>query len=297
MKRLIAALFLIIAAFSFPCAEEAFAGAWTVPQYHVWSEYYMKWDYAKRYYDPSGTQRRLSNDGRNWEFVQEPKMEYGVTDYLTALGSLEFKEAHYKEYDRPADWGPFVRKNHALTNVKLGARLRIIEKPVVCSIQGKFFIYPGYGIYHGDDPAYQHQPGIGHGDDAFELRVLMGKTFDMPFTRKFKLPCYWGAETGYRWRKSPVASDIPYFFECGFWPVKWFLVKTEIDGYKCNPGTGSIKESYGIWRIGGAWQVFGDSVLRRGDKMFNLEFQYGMTVWGKNTNAYQEWVLKVQTQF
>ncbi|MCX5686136.1 MAG: hypothetical protein NTW09_01545, partial [Candidatus Omnitrophica bacterium] len=89
----------------------------------------------------------------------------------------------------------------------------------------------------------------------------------------------------------------PYFFECGFWPSSYFLVKTEIDGYTFHGGTGSIKESYGIWRIGGVWQVFGDSVLREGNKMFNIEFQYGMTVWGTNTNAAQEWVLKVQTQF
>lgn len=299
MKRrviLLTAVFLLISLY---CISNAFAGAWTVPKYKVWGEQYMKWDYARDMFNPEGKRKQIGgdNNARSWEFVMEPKIEYGIRDDLNALFSLEYKEGHYKEYNRPDSWGSFARKNHGITNIKIGGKYRVFDKPVVFSVQGKFFIYPGYGIFHGDDPAYTNQPSIGYGDDAFELRALMGKTFDIPFTDKFKLPCYVGAETGYRWRTRHVCSDIPYFIEGGFWPRKWLLIKSEIDGYKCNPGTGSIKESYGIWRIGGVWQVFGDSTLREGNKMFNLEFQYGMTLWGKNTNAYQEWVLKVQTQF
>ena len=122
------------------------------------------------------------------------------------------------------------------------------------------------------------------------------KTFALSPT--YNLPAYFGAETGYRWRTGPVCNDIPYLFECGVWPVKWLLLKSEIDGYHTHPGTGSIKESYGIWRIGGVWEVFGgDSTLRQGNKMFNIEFQYGRTLWGKNTTAYDEFILKVATQF
>ncbi|MDD5496743.1 MAG: hypothetical protein PHP46_06580, partial [Candidatus Omnitrophica bacterium] len=213
--------------------------------------------------------------------------------------SIEYKEGHYKEYGRPIAWGEdFSRKHHGITNIKLGGRVRLMEKPFVLSTQTKVFIYPGYGNFHGDDPAFQNQPSIGYGDDAVEQRILIGKTFDVPITPSYKLPCYVGAETGYRWRTRHVCGDIPYFVEGGVWPFNWLLLKGEIDGYKCNPGTGSIKESYGIGRLGFVWAIFGgDSVLRKGNKLFNLEFQYGATLWGKNTTAYQEWVLKVQTQF
>ncbi len=281
----------------------AFAGAWTVPKDHVWGEYYMKWDYAKGFLGPDGHRRysfNQANGFRSWEFVMEPKLEFGVTDWLTALGSVEYKEGHYKEYGRPRNFGPFERKNNGITNIKLGGRLRLIDTPVVISTQTKVFIYPGYGNYHGERGSYPNQPSIGYGDDSVEQRILIGKTFDipLPFVQFSKLPAYVGAETGYRWRTRHVASDIPYFVEGGVWPVQWFLLKSELDGYKCNPGTGSIKESYGIWRIGGVWQVFGgDSTLRQGGKMFNIEFDYGMTVWGKNTTAYQEWTMKVDTQF
>ncbi len=300
MKRQIVFISLAFGLVSLLCIEKAYAGAWTVPKYKVWTEYYMKWNYAKETFNE---QDQLSSSGthvknfRNQEFVMEPKLEYGITDWLNFQVSMEYKEAHYKEYDRQPSWGSFVRKNHGITNIKVGGKWRLVDKPVVFSTQTKVFIYPGYGIDHGDDPAQKNQPSIGYGDDAVEQRVLIGKTFGIPVTKQFKLPCYVGAETGYRWRTRHVCNDIPYFVEGGFWPVPWLLLKSELDGYKVHGGTGSIKSGYGIWRVGGVWQVFGDSTLREGNKLFNIEFQYGMTVIGKNTNAVQEWVLKVQTQF
>lgn len=299
MRKQLALLVLMFMLVSIWCVEMAFAGAWTVPKYKVWAEYYTKWDYGKDEFAVDGKKERLGKgkDARSWELVMEPKLEYGITDYLTFMFGMEYKEGHYKEYDRTAAEGSFARKHHGITSVKLGGRWRFLAEPVVLSTQTRVFLYPGYGIYHGDDPAYHNQPSIGYGDNAVEQRILIGKKFDLPLTEDFKVPVYFGAETGYRWRSGPVCNDIPYFLEGGFWPFSWLLVKTEIDGYKCHAGTGSIKESYGIWRIGGVWQVFGDSVLREGDKMFNIEFQYGMTLWGKNTTAYQEWILKVQTQF
>ena len=299
MKRKITLIIFLTVLVSSLWIENAFAGAWTVPKHKVWAEYYMKWEYGKQEFTADWKRKQLGQgkDARSWDFVMEPKIEYGITDWLNFLFALEYKEAHYKEYGRPPSWGPFARKNNDVTNVKLGGKLRLLQEPVILSTQTKVFIYPGYGRYHGDDPAFTNQPDIGKGDDAVEQRILIGKSFKVPVMSTYTLPCYVGAETGYRWRTRNVANDIPYFVEGGFWPVPWFLVKSEIDGYKHHGGTGSKKESYGIWRIGGVWQVFGDSTLRQGDKLFNIEFQYGMTVWGKNTTAYNEFVLKVQTQF
>lgn len=299
MRRHTIVFAIIILFISLFNAKFAFAGAWTVPKHHVWLQEYIKWDYSKSSFDTNGHRSTSPNQVdsfRSWEIVQEQQLEFGVTNWLTFLSALEYKESHYKEYDRPEDFGPFARKNHGITNVKLGARWRITDKPVVFSIQPKVFIYPGYGVDHGDDEFFNHnQPSIGYGDTDYEIRALVGKTFNLPI--EYKIPCYWGAETGYRWRNRHVAHDIPYFFESGFWPKPWLLMKTELDGYIVNPATGSIRSDYGIWRIGAVYQVFGDSVLRQGDKLFNIEFQYGMVLWGKNTNAAQEWVLKIQTQF
>lgn len=297
MKRVLALAVVML----FLSASELYAGAWTVPKHKVWGELYEKWSYAKEEFNQDGKRQTLSQgkEARYWEYMMEPKLEFGVTDYLTAMASLEYKEAHYKEYGRPDSWGPYSVKNHGITNIKVGGRFRFLEDPVVMSTQTRVWIYPGYPVNHHEEGDWTaHQPMIGYGDDAVEQRILIGKTFILPIHKGYKIDGYWGIETGYRWRTKSVCYDIPYFAEIGVRPIKGFLLKTEIDGYKAVKGTGSIYSEYGFWRIGGVWEVFGgDSTLRQGEKMFNLEFQYGTMVWGKNTSAPQEFVLKVSTQF
>lgn len=297
--------------------KDVFAGAWTVPKYKVWGEYYTKISYAKDSFNSDGDLQSSRAEGvknfRSQILTMEPKIEFGVTDWLTALASIEYKEANYKEYQKPPPSSVYYAegytvKNHDIVNVKVGGRWRIMDAPFVLSTQTKVFIYTGYGINHGEKSNLgplvnaiedrQNVPSIGNGNDSLEQRLLIGKTFSIPITDNFKLPCYFGAEAGYRWNNRGVCNGIPWFIEGGFWPFEWLLLKTELDAYKTQDGTGKFEESYGIWRAGFIWQVFGgDSILRQGDKLFNLEFDYGMTIWGKNTSAYQEFTMKVQTQF
>ena len=279
--------------------QNAFGGAWTLPKHKVWGEYYFKWAWAKEEYTAERDRGRLGANARNWEWGMEPKIEFGVTDWFTLMFSVEYKEAKYKEYDRPVNWGPFRRKNNAVTNVKIGGRVRFIKEPVVLSGQVRLFLAPNYGVSHGDDPAWGNQPGFGQGENDLELRGLIAKKFDLPlFYEGWTLPCYVGAETGYRFRGGPVCNDIPFFVEGGFWLYKWLLIKSEVDGYWCHDGTGSIESEYAIWRIGPVFQVFGgDASITRKNMAFNIELQYGYLFWGRNTNATQEMIVKVATQF
>ena len=300
MKKIIFSISLFIV-FVFLFSGDAFGGAWTVPKHQVWSELYFKWNWSKNDFNIDYESARKSSEARSWGWVMEPKIEFGVTDWLNFLCSLEYKESKYKEYDRPASWGSFSRKNNGISSVKLGGKIRFIEKPLVVSGQIKAFIYPGYGNYNGDDPAYRHQPSIGDGEDALEFRVLLGKEFMVPYALPFikdkATKCYAGFETGYRLKNKNVCNDIPFVVEGGFWPVKWLLIKAEVDGYLSHRQTGSIEKDYAVWRVGPVWQILqGDSVAKQG-KMFNVEFQYGQTFWGRNTAADQEIVFKIQTQF
>jgi len=135
-RFLAASIFILISLVS---VENVFAGAWTVPKHKVWSEYYMKWNWGKEYFNSDWKKKKLNNDARSWEFVQEPKLEFGVTDSLTALTSIEYKEAHYKEYGRPYKWnkGMFTHSNTGLTAVKVGGRWRFMDVPFVMSTQTK----------------------------------------------------------------------------------------------------------------------------------------------------------------
>jgi hypothetical protein len=316
IKKRALCIFLVFFAASLFCADNVFAGAWTVPKYKVWSEYYTRWSYGKDAYNSDwklqSTQSTGAKNFRVRDFTQEPKFEYGVTDWLTALASVQFESTIYKEYQRP-NYGIYYQegytvKNRACNAVRIGGRWRIIDVPFVLSTQTKVSIYPRYGINRGDTAnkgpllgAYQdleNSPSLGYGNDSLEQRILIGKAFFVPLTKTYKLPCYGGAEAGYVWNNRTVANGYVWFLEGGFWPFPWLLVKSELDAYKSQDGTGKFEKAYGIWRIGGAWQVFGgDSVLRQGSKLFNLEFDYGLTIWGKNTTAYQEFIFKMDTQF
>ena len=306
MKTKFVSFFIALFLVYFLTQTSAFAGAWTVAQYKVWAELYTKFAWSKWDYNEKSEKVRKSNDARSWSWEMEPKFEYGVTDWLNALFSFSYIEAHYKEYARPPANGPYSVMNNGVKSITYGAKWRLAKEPVVASVQGKIYQYTFYDNPYGNG-SVEGQPGIGRGDDAFELRGLLGKTFDLPLiVNDIQLPCYVGLESGYRWRNRDVANDIPFFAEFGFWPYKWLLLKAEIDGYKAHPGTG-IAQSYAIWRVGMVWQVFGVSTTRK-NQAFNFEVQYGQTFWGKGgsgdtdvqgsvVNNGQEIVFKLQTLF
>jgi len=300
MKRFfvfILAAFLIL---PFVSNKKAYAGAWTVPRYKVWAEYYNKWAWAEQGFTAKRDLEEKPQDGLNWDYVAEPKFEYGFTDWLTGMFSFEYKVVNYKEYDRPPSWGSYFQKNKGVSSVKFGGKVRFIEKPMVISNQLKVSVYPGYANDNGDDASFSNQPLLGRGEDWLEYRVLFSKRLDIPMTYfhdGWKLPIYMNVETGYRWKNSYMCNDIPFLLEGGFWLNKWFLVKGEIDGYLNHDGTGSHEEDYAIWRVGLVLQTLGGEGITRKGTLFNVEIQYGETFWGRNTTAFKEIVMKADVQF
>ena len=287
----------------------AYAGAWTVPQKNVWSQYTVKWNWAKSAYQQDGNPDRLARDGRAWGWSMGPEIHIGITDWLNLLGLIEYKEGWYKEYSRPIAWGPYSVKNHGVTNVDLAAKIRLLQKPLVVSTQFKFSIWnPSYENKVLQDVA--EQPGLSDRANGFEWRWQFGRFFDKKMLKFFT--AYAGLETGYRWNYQGFADQVPLFGEVGFWPCKWLLVKTEIDSYFAINRTGPRTKSYAIWRIGPVVQLYTIYQLMRGVdvsakeytsdvtrayKSFNVEAQYGNTFWGENTSRSQEVVLKVSAQF
>ena len=307
MKKIIA--ILVLSCFLIP--QLAFAGAWTLPKNNVWAEQTLKKLWAKYDYDSQHHMARKGNDARSWGWAAITKVEYGLFDWLTLLSGFEYKEGHYKEYDRNPTWGPYDTSNHAFTSFRLGAKARLLKDPVVLSIQAVGEWYTGGKSYTDPIPGSstygpEDRPGLSDGNDSLELRVLVGKKWDTA------IPFYLGAETGYRFKNRNVCSDIPFLVEGGFWPTKWLLLKSEVDGYWCNDGTGSIEKEYAVWRIGPVFQILDiiksikgetistkdmtDTVTLQG-RSLNLEVQYGNTFWGRNTSADQEIVVKVSGQF
>lgn len=261
----------------------AFAGAWTLPQNKVWTEYSVKMNWSKYDFDSDRDIERKTRSAESWGWSTIPKMEFGFTNWFTLLGGLEYKESNYKEYNRPDEWGSYSVKSHGITSMDFGGKIRLLKDPVVVSTQIKTSFYSGKG--------YNESPQISDGNDAIDVRALIGKTFDA------EIPFYFGAETGYRFKNRHVCNDIPVFIEGGFWPLEWLLIKSEIDAYISHDGTGNIEKEYAIWRIGPVFQLLTGEDVTRAEDAFNIGFQYGMVIWGRNTAADQEVVIKVAWQF
>ncbi|MFC1644316.1 hypothetical protein ACFL5C_03280 [Candidatus Omnitrophota bacterium] len=295
MKKIIA--LLVISCFILP--QLAFAGAWTLPKNGVWADYSIKGTWAKSSFWADRESHRLPRNARTWGWSMTPNIEYGVTDWFTVLAKMEYKEAKYKEYSRPPAWGPFSVKNHGLTEVQVGGKVRFLKDPFVLSGQIKGLIDTGYN----DD---LRQPGLSDRNNALELKGLVGKVFNVP------LPWYVGAETGYRFNNKQLCNYVPFFLEGGFWPVRWLNIKNEIDGVLCHDGTGNIEKEWATWRIGPVIQLYTiyhimkgvdvtskefTSDVTKAGKSFNLEVYYGNTIWGRNVNDEQEVILKISGQF
>ena len=300
-KLLLPAAILVLLFTAAP--QKAYAGAWTLPKYNVWAEYYEKYHYGEKDCTNSWNVVNKSNGGKSWGYTVVPNIEFGATDSLTLLASGEYKEEKYKEFDRPSSWGPFSHKNNSWTRFGFGGRYRFFPEPVVLSTQLKALIYTGYGLPQGA-PTFDNQPGLGDGNDSLDWRMLVGKEFDIkapptsPVIWSDKIRCYFDAEAGLRYNNRSVASQIPLYIEGGFWLCDWIMLNTELDTYLAIPGTGSIKKSYGIWRIGASLQTLPRSdPIRKTGKQFNIQVQYGMLVFGENTSDDQEVVVKLQTQF
>ena len=305
MKKII--IVLMLACFVAP--QLAFAGAWTLPKNNVWAEWYTKYHWEKFEF---GGDRKLNKkggpnkDARGWGWSFVPKVEYGVTDWFTLIGAVEGKQSTYKEYVRPTAWGPYSKTSSAVTNFEVGARLRAIEKPIVLSGQIKGIFYTGYG--------QDKVPQLCNGSDALDIRLIASKKFDT------KIPFYVSGEVGYRARNRNACDEVPGFLEAGFWPTRWLLIKSEVDAVWGINGTGdsSTSKDYAVWRIGPAIELLEifDIIMNkitnntsrddseaiiysvtRGGKSLTFETQYGFTFWGRNTDASQEVVMKISTQF
>ncbi len=301
MKKL--SLYVLISIFAMP--QLAHAGAWTLPKNNVWVEHYTKFNWADDDFDTKYNRHTKSNNAKSWGWSMNPKAEYGVTDWFTVFGGVEYKEAKYKEYARPPEWGPYSVKNHAFTSFDFGGRVRFLEEPVVVSGQVKANYYTGYDE---GKSGVGGQPALGDRNDYYEFKALLGKFFD----QHAGWPFYLGLESGYRLKNRYVGDEIPLFVEGGFWPYKWLLLKGEIDSYFGLNGTGEILKDAMTFRVGPVFQLVdiyeaisgnditnGDfsSDITRQDRSLNLSLQYGNTFWGRNVSADQELILKLSGQF
>ena len=76
------------------------------------------------------------------------------------------------------------------------------------------------------------------------------------------------------------------FYEVGFWPLKWLLVKTELDCIFSHDGTNNeaFEKSYAIWRIGPSIQILTLYQMFKGVDVTSKEYTSDVTRVSKSFN-------------
>jgi len=179
----------------------AFAGAWTAKK----GDNYLKG--AVNYFETSS--RFGPEDGfenfRNTNF--NVYWEHGIRDDLTffATGSLT-------DLENQADGE--TTSGTGVGDIDIGLRYRLIDGPVIVSVQG---LFKAPYLYDEDS-----ELPLGNGQEDFEGKLLFGKSFG-------ELG-YGGAEIGYRIRTDDPVDEFRYLVEYGFDLSDQIYLRTKLDG-------------------------------------------------------------------
>jgi len=181
--------------------SQAFAGAWTAKK----GDNYLKG--AVNFFETSS---RFGDEGtfenfRNTNF--NVYWEHGIRDDLTffATGSLT-------DLENQSDG--IQTSGTGVGDIDLGLKYRLINGPVIVSVQGLFkapYLY-------SDDAELP----LGNGQEDFEGKLLFGKSFG-------KLG-YGGLEVGYRVRTDDPVDEFRFLVEYGFDLNDKTYLRTKLDG-------------------------------------------------------------------
>ncbi len=254
-----------------PSAEQETApavdrGAWTLPKGKLYTEIYNKYYWHNSQFDNSGDKTEWNYNGHYDEIRSELKLEYGVTDELTVLAYLPYKEIHWRD-----DYGKYTNKG--LADVWTGGKYRILTDPFIFSLQARIKIPTNYNE--------NDTPSIGRRQIDGDIKLLFAKPLQPYFNGYAKF------ETGFRGRAQEPTNEIPYFYELGYNLTKSFVLKATIDGVEGLHGTGKAEEDYTKGTISTIYKFYN----------YGIELGYGNTFRGKNTSAAEEIILSLSALF
>lgn len=312
-------IFISIAAIAIICSffpVDSFAGPWTLSKNKFWMETFVRYYFAKHYWDSDYNLDRWDNGGRSTIWDLEGKFEYGARDDTTLLLGLPYSWGRWRDDGDETD-AVANPKHEGFKNLNCGVKYRFMKKPFTAAVQGKIYLQPQAVDKH-------KAPDLSDYGDALEGRFLIGKSWRV-LNGKY---CYISGEGGYYWQTdwvntSEYASYFPILVEYGIAPWTRVMWKSEMDCRISHPGTGVIKDTYTA-RTGVVLNLIGRAfnAVEKGGELgpeeglsLNLALQYGMTVLGRGDpenreeaadepsggsdkiSAAQELIFKVQVLF
>lgn len=238
------------------------AGAWTAKQGGMYNKLALNYFESNDYYDGDGDRHSLPYDGQFTDVNVNWYLEYGLTDYLTLIGSL-----YYKWLEDENDY--FRAESDGVGDIEVGMKWRLLEDPVVLAVQGLVKVA---GPYDDDEV-----PGLGNDQTDFELRLLLGKSL-------YPLPMYMGLEAGYRWRTKAPADEWRLLAEIGGNAGKYFYGRVKVD---CIFSANNAESGAGYTNITLTPEydliTLDTTVGVNFNQHLSLELSYKPTIYGENT--------------
>jgi hypothetical protein len=273
MRALYLKIALITIMVLFCLANQVLAGAWTMKKGQMYAKLSINYYYTDEDFDEHGHKHSLPNDGEFYDFNLTWYQEYGLLDYLTILFSVPYKHLHYEDNNFKSDtWG--------FGDIELGLKFRLLEKPVVLSVQSKVKIPEAYDE-NEDVP-------LGNGQWDGELRILLGKSF-WPF------PAYLGIEGGYMWRAEEPADEFKYLIEFGYTFSNRLSFRTKLDATLSADNGERVTDIWGNPQLGYEYDL-GKLELTAGYKVkesLYMEFTYTPYIYGKAISAGNNYSLAI----
>ncbi|MDD4953480.1 MAG: hypothetical protein PHG40_01070 [Candidatus Omnitrophica bacterium] len=241
-------------------------GAWTLKKGEMYAELYSKYYWHNRHFNDERHSERWDYQGKGNEIRQELKLEYGYDDRLTMLLYTVYKQAHWKD--------SFNKGNvKGFEEIWPGVKYNIFQKPFILTMQGKMKFPFDYDEHT--------TPALGTHQIDGELKILTAQPWN-------KIKSYTKVEFGYRWRAEEPSNEIPYYFEFGYNPKRWLVLKTSLDCNESLANTGGTNEDWMKYTIGPIFKFKG---------LGSIELGFGHTFFGKNTSAAKEFFSSISTQW
>ena len=179
----------------------ASAGAWTAPKGDTYLKGALNYFESNNQFGPEGDFENFRNQNFN------VYLEHGLQDNLTffASGSLT---------DIQNTSGGVETNGFGVGDIDLGLRYRLIDGPVIVSVQG---LFKAPYLYSEDA-----ELPLGNGQEDFEGKLLLGKSFG-----KYG---YGGLEAGYRFRTEDPVDEFRFLVEYGVNATEKTYLRTKLDG-------------------------------------------------------------------
>ncbi len=204
--------------------------------------------------------------------------EFGLTDWLSLVSSIPYKFLRLEE-DKVEGNTRKVSKSCGVGDIEAGLKIRLLEKPVVLSMQTLAKIPP----YDMDDPI-----PLGNGQWDVEGRLLLGKSL-WP-----TVPGYFGIEVGYRYRAEAPSDEFKYLVELGSHIWKGLYLRTKLDGILSMRNATAVADPRLTW-LSTEYDL-GKLELTAGYKIskgFDLEFTFTPYIYGRNMIAANSYSLAI----